>query len=103
MGKVSELLQASLMVSDVSRGFLPECPRTLEKGSGVRRSGLEVGVLPRVVANSPWELQAGNSQGWVELGGWIDTLEPSPPLVIFGSGKPSPADALCKLLCGNDA
>lgn len=45
MGKISELLQASLMVSHVSWGFLPECPSALEKGSGVRRSGLEVGVL----------------------------------------------------------
>lgn len=55
-GKVSELLQASLMVSDVSQRFPPECPRTLEKGSGVRRSGLEMGVFQ-------WDLQAGNSQG----------------------------------------
>lgn len=31
------------------------------------------------------------------------SLEPSPPLVILGSGKPSPADALCRFLHGNDA
>lgn len=103
VGKVSELLQASLIASDLSRGFLSECPGTLEKGSSARRSGLEAGGLPWVAVSSPWELQAGNSQGWVELGRWIDTLEPSPPLVICGSGKPSPADALCRLLHGNDA
>lgn len=93
VGKVPELPQASLMVSEVSQGFLPDRVR----------SGLEVGVLPWVVASSPWELQAGTSQGWVEPGGWIDTLEPSPPLVILGSGKPSPADGLCRFLHGNYA
>ena len=78
-------------------------PRTLEKGSGARRSRLEVGVLLQVLASSLWVLQAGSSQGWVELGGQIDALETSPLLVIFGSGKPSPADALCRLPGGNNA
>lgn len=50
VGKASELLQALLMASEVPWGFLLACPRTLEKGSGARRSGLEVGVLPWVVA-----------------------------------------------------
>lgn len=60
MGKVSELLQASLTASDVSQRFLSGSPRALEKGSG-GRSGQEMSVFL-------WDLQAGNLRDDLSLG-----------------------------------
>lgn len=76
---------------------------SLGKGLGREEEWAGSGCPSSSSCEHPWELQAGPSQGWVELGGWIDTLESSPPLVTFGSGKPSPADAFCRLVHRNNA